>query len=168
MLFNLTRSSKHSHKDQKKKKKNLRSQKNPNLVRKNGLKKYHPENVCNAVLCLPPKPWELITQASYGLKLPCLAIHLTSTMVHFPQNNLSEKDSLGTCDQKLQEKKIRIWPFIVKSTVFNTDCLWRLVEPLLILKENWVPVSILAPTSCGTLASHWASLRLRSPVYINI
>lgn len=91
-----------------KKKKNLRSYENQTLVRKNGLKKYHPENVCSAVLCLAPKPRKFITEAREGLKLPRLVIHLTSTMVHFPQKNLSEKDSLGTCYQELQEKKIRI------------------------------------------------------------
>lgn len=53
-------------------------------------------------------PESSIIEAREGLKLFHLVIHLTSTVVRFPQNNLPEKDSLGTCYQELQEKKIRI------------------------------------------------------------
>lgn len=53
------------------------------------------------------------------------------------------------------------------SEVFNT----LPVAPrgaFVYIKRELGPVSILAPTTCGTSASHWASLGLGSPVYINI
>lgn len=111
-----------------------------NLVRKTDLKTTI-QKMSAIQFCLVSKILE-VHLSKISVKFPLL-IHLTSAMIHFPQNHLSAKDSLRTCYQRLQEKKIRIWPFVVKSTGFNRDCgaLWNL---LFILKETWVPVSILA------------------------